>query len=110
MVTLTIRVGRSWVSRPSGPLSSDLRPQTSDLRPQSSDFRRDEEEHGPHFLWIYDVWQTLYGKEFADAQVAVEKRRGGPYPKAWDEALALTREERAAKWRAVRDERLPSRR
>ena len=79
-------------------------------RLQEGLFRRDEEEHGPLFLWLYDVWVRLYGQGFADAQVAVEKSRGGPYPKAWDDALALSAPERAAKWRAIRDARLATRR
>jgi hypothetical protein len=73
-------------------------------------YRRDEEEHGALFLWVYDVWVALYGKTFADEQVLVERRRGGPYPKAWDEALRLTTEERAAHWRAILADRLPQRR
>jgi hypothetical protein len=79
-------------------------------RLQSGLFRREEEEHGPLFLWLYDVWVELYGREFADAQVEVEKRRRGPYPKAWDEALALTPQERAARWRALLAERMRTRR
>ena len=79
-------------------------------RLQSGLFRQEEEEHGPLFLWIYDVWVDLYGQAFADAQVAVEKRRRGPYPKAWDDALSLDREQRAARWRAIVAERLSSRR
>lgn len=79
-------------------------------RLQAGLFRREEEEHGPLFLWLYDVWTKLYGKDFADAQVVVERRRGGPYPKAWDEALALSPAERAARWRAIVAERMPTRR
>jgi hypothetical protein len=79
-------------------------------RLQSGLFRREEEEHGPLFLWLYDVWVQLYGREFADAQVEIEKRRRGPYPKAWDDALALSAAERAARWRAIVAERLPTRR
>jgi hypothetical protein len=70
-------------------------------RLQSPLFRRQDEEHGPLFLWLYDVWVRLYGKEFADAQVAVEKRRRGPYPRAWDEALALSPKERAERWNSI---------
>jgi hypothetical protein len=70
-------------------------------RLQSPLFRRDDEEHGPLFLWLYDTWVRLYGQEFADAQVAVEKRRRGPYPRAWDEALALSPKQRAERWRAI---------
>jgi hypothetical protein len=78
-------------------------------RLQSGLFRREEEEHPHLFLWIYDVWVELYGREFADAQVAVERRRGGPYPAAWDQAMALTAIERAARWRSIRDERMSAR-
>ena len=70
-------------------------------RLQSPLFRREDEEHGPLFLWLYDTWVRLYGQEFADAQVAVEKRRRGPYPRAWDEALALSPKQRAERWRAI---------
>ena len=79
-------------------------------RLQQGLFRRDEEEHGPLFLWLYDVWVQLYGREFADAQVEIEKRRRGPYPKAWDDALALSASQRASRWRAVVAERMPTRR
>jgi hypothetical protein len=79
-------------------------------RLQSGLFRREEEEHGPLFLWLYDVWVQLYGRAFADAQVEVEKRRRGPYPKAWEDALALSEAERGARWRALMAERLPTRR
>jgi hypothetical protein len=41
-------------------------------RLQSSLFRRQDEDHAPLFLWLYDTWVRLYGKEFADAQVVVE--------------------------------------
>ena len=70
-------------------------------RLQSPLFRKEDEEHGPLFLWLYDTWIELYGREFADAQVAVEKRRRGPYPAAWDEALALSPRQRAERWEAI---------
>jgi hypothetical protein len=79
-------------------------------RLQSGLFRRDEEEHGPLFLWLYDVWVQLYGREFADAQVEIEKQRRGPYPDAWNTALALAPAGRAATWHAIVAERLPTRR
>jgi hypothetical protein len=73
-------------------------------------FRQNEEEHPALFLWLYDVWVLLYGEEFAKREVEVEKRRRGPYPKAWDDALALSRAERATRWRAIVAERRPERR
>jgi hypothetical protein len=70
-------------------------------RLQSPLFRQEDEEHGPLFLWLYDTWVQLYGKEFADAQVAIEKRRRGPYTRAWDEALSLSPKQRAERWKAI---------
>jgi hypothetical protein len=58
-----------------------------------------EDDHQYLFLWLYDVWVKLYGRQFADDQVAVEKARGRMYPAAWDAAMALTAEQRASKWR-----------
>ena len=76
-------------------------------RLQASIFHGDEDDHKYLFLWLYDVWGKLYGREFADAQVAVEKQRGRMYPAAWDFALSFTPEQRAAKWKEVLAERMP---
>jgi hypothetical protein len=73
-------------------------------------FRRDEEEHDFLFLWLYDAWSSLYGRAFADAQVAIEKRRGQRYVDAWNSALASDSAGRAQRWREIRDERLSTRR
>ena len=77
-------------------------------RLQADLFRREEDPHVPLFLWIYDVWVSLYGRDFAEAQVVVERARGGPYPKAWDEAMALSAEQRAARWKQIVAERMPT--
>jgi hypothetical protein len=74
-------------------------------RLQSDLFHQDEDDHKYLFLWLYDVWVQLYGREFADAQVAVEKQRGRMYPAAWDFALSFTPQERAAKWKETVAER-----
>jgi hypothetical protein len=63
----------------------------------------DEDEHEVLFLWLYDVWTLLWGKQFADEQVIVERARRGPYPRAWDAALALNASERAAKFRRLKN-------
>lgn len=68
-------------------------------RLQSELFHFGEDDHKYLFLWIYDVWVKLYGREFADAQVAVERQRGRMYPAAWDFALAMSPGQRAAKWK-----------
>lgn len=64
-------------------------------------FKKDDEDHPYLFLWLYDVWVDLYGKAFADDQVRIESQRRGhyDYEKAWKEALAMTPEQRAAKWK-----------
>ena len=67
-----------------------------------------EGEHEVLFLWLYDVWVTLWGQQLADEQVLVEARRG-PYPCAWDAALALSATERAAKFRRSRDQKASTR-
>jgi len=64
--------------------------------------RPGEDEHGVLFLWLYDTWVALWGRKFADEQVLVERARRGPYPKAWDAALALDSAGRAARFRALR--------
>ena len=63
---------------------------------------RGEDEHEVLFLWLYDTWVALWGQRFADEQVMVERARRGPYPAAWDAALALTPTERAARFAALR--------
>lgn len=65
--------------------------------------RPGEGEHQVLFLWLYDAWIALWGKQFADDQVIVERARHGPYPAAWDAALSLDSASRARRWRALRD-------
>jgi hypothetical protein len=62
---------------------------------------KDTEDHPLLFLWLYDVWVKLYGKEFADNAVKVESARKGivDYEGIWKATLALTEQERAAKFK-----------
>lgn len=55
-------------------------------------------------LFLYDVWTDLYGQAFADRMVAIERRIPGryDYDAAWTWTLAMTREERQARLRALR--------
>jgi hypothetical protein len=76
-------------------------------RLQSDLFHHDEDDHKYLFLWVYDVWLQLYGREFAEAQVAVEKQRGRMYPAAWDFALSFTADQRAGKWKETVTQRMP---
>jgi hypothetical protein len=61
---------------------------------------RDVDQHPLIFVFVYDVWLQLWGKEFADAQVAVESARRGryDYETAWRDALALGAAARAERW------------
>ena len=54
-------------------------------------------EHNALFLFLYDVWVTLYGQKFADEQVLVEEERSNPrndYRTMWQTALSMSKEER----------------
>jgi hypothetical protein len=64
---------------------------------------KDVDEHRILFLYLYDVWEKLYGKDFADEQVKIERGRKGlyDYDSAWTWALSMSKEERASRFRAV---------
>ena len=66
-------------------------------RPQELD------EHRLLFLYLYDLYESLYGREFADRQVAFTKTLKGlyDYEAAWIRALAMSREERTSKFAEV---------
>ncbi len=67
------------------------------IRPQELD------EHRLLFLYLYDLYVDLYGKEFADREVAFGKTLKGlyDYEAAWTWAMAMSREERRAKFADV---------
>ena len=60
------------------------------------------DDHRLLYLFLYDVWTDLYGREFADRMVSIERRIGPDYEAAWTWALAMTREERRARLAALR--------
>jgi len=60
------------------------------------------DDHKLLYLFLYDAWTDLYGREFADRMVAIERRIGPAYEAAWDWALAMTREQRQARLAALR--------
>jgi hypothetical protein len=66
----------------------------SDIAPGGAD------QHAVIFLFVYDVWTNLWGRDFADAQVAIESERRGiyDYEAAWRDALALGADGRAKRW------------
>jgi hypothetical protein len=69
------------------------------LRQRSPDI----DEHRTLFLYLYDVWVKLYGQDFANRMVEIERKRKGiyDYDSAWTWALALSKEERAAKFKEI---------
>jgi hypothetical protein len=64
---------------------------------------REIDAHRALFLVLYDIWTKLYGKDFADKAVEVEKKRKGiyDYESAWNWALSLTQEERGSKFKEL---------
>lgn len=64
---------------------------------------QDLDEHRLLFLYLYDLYDDLYGREFAHGQVAFGKTLKGlyDYEGAWNWALAMSREERSSRFAAV---------
>jgi hypothetical protein len=64
---------------------------------------QDLDEHRLLFLYLYDLYVDLYGKEFADREVAFGKTLKGlyDYEGAWNWALAMSREDRRARFADV---------
>jgi hypothetical protein len=60
------------------------------------------DDHRLLYLFLYDVWTDLYGREFADRMVSIERRIGPAYEAAWTWALAMTREQRQARLATLR--------
>ncbi|HEX8641627.1 MAG TPA: hypothetical protein VF704_10805 [Allosphingosinicella sp.] len=61
------------------------------------------DDHRLLYLFLYDVWSDLYGPDYADHMVRIERRIPGGYDynAAWTWALSMTREERQARLRAM---------
>ena len=64
----------------------------------------DVDEHYILFLFLYDVWDELYGEAFANEMVHVEKGRKGTYDyeTAWNNILTLTKGQRQEKFETIR--------
>jgi hypothetical protein len=61
-------------------------------------------EHELLFLYLYDAFVMLGGKDFADRMVSAERTRSNPannYSAMWDAALSLTKEQRQEKLRLI---------
>jgi hypothetical protein len=63
----------------------------------------DLDEHRLLFLYLYDLYVDLYGKEFADREVAFGKTLKGlyDYEAAWNWAMGMSRDERLTKFADV---------
>ena len=61
------------------------------------------DEHRVLFLFLYEVWESLWGKDFAAEQVKVESGRKGlyDYETAWKWALSMSKEERASRFAEI---------
>lgn len=66
------------------------------------------DDHRLLYLFLYDVWTDLYGQDFADRMVAIERRIRAPYDydAAWAWALSMTREARRTRLRDLHQPRL----
>jgi hypothetical protein len=64
----------------------------------------DLDEHDILFLILYETWTDIYGQDFADEMVQVEKDRKGhyDYASAWNRTLALSKPERRDKFSLVK--------
>ena len=65
------------------------------------------DDHRLLYLFLYDAWTALYGRDFADEMVRLERQipLAYDYSAAWDWALAMTYEQRQARLRALRERR-----
>lgn len=63
----------------------------------------DLDEHRVLFLFLYDLLERLWGRDFADQQVMVESARTGlyDYASAWQWALSLSKEQRASRFAEI---------
>lgn len=61
------------------------------------------DDHRLLFLFLYDVWTDLYGRDFANRMVRIERKARAPYDydAAWTWALGMSRAERQARLRAL---------
>jgi len=62
------------------------------------------DDHRLLYLFLYDAWTDLEGRDFADRMVAIERRIPGgyDYDSAWSWALSQTRAQRQERLAALR--------
>lgn len=63
------------------------------------------DDHRVLYLFLYDAWSELYGREFADRMVEIERgfhSSAYDYDAAWTWALAMTRAQRQSRLKWLR--------
>ncbi len=62
------------------------------------------DDHQLLYLFLHDAWTELYGRDFADLMVWIERQIPGAYnyDAAWDWALSMTPEQRRARLETLR--------
>ncbi len=63
------------------------------------------DDHRVLYLFLYDAWTELYGREFADRMVAIERsfHTTYDYDAAWTWALSISRAERQERLKGLRN-------
>ena len=63
------------------------------------------DDHRVLYLFLYDAWTDLYGRDFADRMVALERRfaNGYDYDGAWRWALSMNRAQRQSRLKWLRN-------
>jgi len=61
------------------------------------------ESHKKLDLVLYDVWDEIYGKSFADEALEREKKWGKMYEEAWNWALTFTKEKRKEEFEKLKN-------
>ena len=63
----------------------------------------DLDEHRVLNLFLYDVWESLWGVDFANQQVTVESALTGlyDYKGTWTWALSMSKEQRASRFAEI---------
>lgn len=82
-----------------GTFSHELGHRLALLLPRTTEI----DDHRLLYLFLYDAWTDLYGADFADRMVRIERQIPGAYDydAAWTWALSMTREQRQARLRSL---------
>lgn len=98
--TIRLRAGSYSADYMRATLTHEMGHRLALLLPRTSKM----DDHRLLYLFLYDVWLRLYGPDFAERMVSIERRIPGAYDydAAWTWALAMSREERQGRVRGLR--------